>query len=307
MGYRGRVGLVAVLPCGLAAATLFCGGPSEPRRSIVVNGVARTYFLHVPVAFPPRTGALVVALHGAGGNGRSFEQLTGLSATADQHGFAVVYADGLFNPRLNATDWQHFGDDFADDLGFLRQLIDSVRAELQADPRRIYVAGFSDGGRLAHRAGVELSDRIAAIGDVGGSLFQGASRPTIPPAQGPVSVLILHGDADVYCGAPLDASQDETFDYWAGDWADGCSIVDPAPPFCDGQGMPTAVVDKAATSCRAGVEVKIYRMIGGGHAWYPGMLNVPGRAPFNPDLTASTGVTTNEMVWTFFDAHPRRD
>src|SRR5262245_48798083 len=45
------------------------GGPTQPSaggRSIVVNGVTRTYTLHVPASFHARVGALVVALHGAG-------------------------------------------------------------------------------------------------------------------------------------------------------------------------------------------------------------------------------------------------
>jgi polyhydroxybutyrate depolymerase len=186
-----------------------------------VNGVSRTYTLHAPVGFQLNAGALVIALHGAGDNGPSFERSTGLSNKADQAGFAVVYPDGLFNARLNATDWQHFGDDFTDDIGFMRQLIATVGRNIQSDPNRTYIAGFSDGGRLAHRAGVELSDLIAAIADVAGSLCQGAVH--VPQTHGPVSVRILHGDADVYCGGPLDASQDQTFDYWATGSGDNCS------------------------------------------------------------------------------------
>jgi polyhydroxybutyrate depolymerase len=278
--------------------------PSAGDRSIVVNGVPRTYSLHVPSGFMPHGGALVVALHGAGDNGLNFERTTGLSATADQGGFAVVYPDGLFNPRVGASDWQHFGDDFTDDVSFLRQLIAAVSASVQTDPRRTYVAGFSDGGRLAHRAGVELSDLIAAIGDVGGSLFQGSGQVPVPSARAPVSVVILHGDEDLYCGAPSDASQDQAFNYWSG-LADNCASVNPAGPLCDGQGNITALVDKTADLCRGGSAVRLYRMIGGRHAWYGGLLNVPGQSPFNPDLDAVTGVTVNQILWNFFTAHPK--
>ena len=298
----------SLLSLAVLSAAACRDGPTQPSaggRSIVVNGATRTYALHVPVAFQARVGALVVALHGAGDTGVSFEGMTGLSATADRYGFAVVYPDGLFNPRVGATDWQHFGDDFTDDVGFLRQLVMAVSAGIQSDPRRTYIAGFSDGGRLAHRAGVELSDLIAGIGDVGGSLFQDASV-TIPPARAPVSVLILHGDADTYCGKPLDASQDQTFDYWTGGLADSCSSIDPALPLCDPQGDITSVVTKRGQNCGAGSAVMLYRLIGARHAWYGTVLNVPGQVPFNPDLTAITGTTTNDLIWNFFDAHPKR-
>src|SRR5215475_5774095 len=297
-------------PSALTLATLLwsCGGsPTAPSstggRSVVVNGSTRTYTLHVPVGFQPTVGALVIALHGAGDSGPSFERSTGLSAKADQAGFAVIYPDGLFNPRLGASDWQHFGDDFVDDIAFLRQLIATVSRDIQSDPNRTYIAGFSDGGRLAHRAGVELSDLIAAIADVGGSLYQNAVV-MVPPARAPVSVLILHGDADAYCGGPLNASQDQTFDYWAGSLADNCSHTLPAT-LCDSQAALTALVDKRAQSCSGGTEVRFYRLIGGGHAWYGGVLNVSDRIPYNPGFDATTGITANDIAWNLFAAHPK--
>src|SRR5262249_50410381 len=73
----------------LSALAWSCGGraptaPSAVDHSIVVNGTTRTYTLHVPVGFLPGGSALVVALHGAGDNGMSFERTTGLSGKADQ-------------------------------------------------------------------------------------------------------------------------------------------------------------------------------------------------------------------------------
>lgn len=309
-GFAGRARqLIRVSALTLSAITLSCCGgvptaPSAGDRSLVVNGAIRTYSLHVPVGFQPNAGALVIALHGAGDNGRSFEHSSGLSAKADQAGFAVAYPDGLRNARIGATDWQHFGDDFADDISFVRQLIDAVSRDIRTDLNRTYVAGFSDGGRLAHRAGVELSDRIAAIADVGGSLYQGGA--TVPATRGPVSVLILHGDADVYCGGPVDASQDQTFDYWAAGSGDNCTSITPAAPLCDTQGNITAIVGKSGESCQAGTAVRLYRLIGGRHAWYGAPLNVPGQTPFNPDFDATSGVFTDDIVWNFFAAHPKR-
>jgi polyhydroxybutyrate depolymerase len=295
------------LAFALSALVWSCRGsptaPSAGDRSIVVKGLTRTYSVHVPASFLPHVGALVIALHGAGDNGLNFERTTGLSATADGGGFAVVYPDGLFNPRLGASDWEHYGDDFTDDVGFLRQLIGILSAGIQTDPRRTYVAGFSDGGRLAQRAGVELSDLIAGVGDVEGSLFQGAGPVPIPPARAPVSVVILHGDADAYCGTPTDASQDQAFDYWA--LADSCPSVNPPAPLCDDQRNVTALTDKGADLCRGGSAVRLYRLIGGRHAWYAGLLNISGQTPFNPDLDAATGVTINAVIWNFFAAHPK--
>jgi polyhydroxybutyrate depolymerase len=229
---RRALHLRRAITLALAASGLCCGGvptaPSAATHKLVFNGVTRSYVLHVPYSFQPSVSALVVALHGAGDNGAGFQTSSRLSDKADQVGFAVVYPDGLFNSRLGATDWEYYGEDFSDDVGFLRQLINTLKADLHPDPTRIYVAGFSDGGRLAYRLGVELSDLVAAIGVISGSLFQDSRRP-VPSALAPVSVLILHGDTDQYCGGPLNASQEETFNYWAGLKR---TIVSPRTPPC---------------------------------------------------------------------------
>ena len=51
----------------------------------------------------------------------------------------------------------------ADDVKFIRQIGQDVIQRLQTDPRRVYVAGFSSGGAMCARLGVEASDVIAAV------------------------------------------------------------------------------------------------------------------------------------------------
>jgi hypothetical protein len=34
-------------------------------------------------------------------------------------------------------------------------------------------------------------------------------------------------------------------------------------------------------------------------------MNIPGQSPFNPDFDATTGVTTDEILWNFFASHPK--
>ena len=62
---------------------------------------------------------------------------------------------------------------------------------------------------------------------------------------------------------------------------------------------------KSATSCRGNTQVTFYKLIGGGHLWYANPMNTPGQVPFNPHLTGTTGVTTNDIIWSFFAAHSR--
>jgi polyhydroxybutyrate depolymerase len=262
----------------------------------------------VPISFQKNAGALVIVLHGSGGNGLGMEVGTGFSSLADQVGFAVVYPDGLFESMGGQTNWAYFFNDFADDVGFIRQLVQTLEGSIQFDPRKVYVTGLSSGALMSHRLGVQLADRVAAIGVVEGALFYDApaNGAMLPSAGAPVSVLILHGDHDgtiPTCGTPTEASQDQTFNYWAGSLA--CSRIDPLDPVCDGQGNITAVTEKVASSCNANAEVRFYKLIGGTHTWNTVPMNVPGQAPFNPNFNGATGVTTRDILWNFFAAHPK--
>ncbi len=253
-------------------------------QSLTISSGTRTYLLHVPSNFQKNSSALVIVLHGSGGNGLGMEIGTGFSNLADQRGFAVAYPDGLFESSGNQTNWAYFGNDFTDDVAFLRQLIDALQAGIQPDPKRIYVTGLSSGALMSHRLGVQLSDLVAAIGVVEGALFQNAAvnAPPVPPALAPTSVVILHGDQDETipcCGTPTIASQDQTLSYWTGTSANNCLNFDATAPLCDSQGNITSVVEKDATNCSRSTEVKFYKLIGGNTLGIPSPWTFPVKSP----------------------------
>src|SRR5258707_6876130 len=172
------------------------------------------------------------------------ESCSHLEDKANREGFAVACTVG-FVDSFGTADWNYFYDPFfidgPDDVGFLRAIIDTLQAQIHPDRRRIYVAGGSAGGFMAQRAGVELSDRVAAIGVVEGGIFVFApsSPQTVPSAAAPISVLLLKGDQDVanqYLGAVFptfggtEARADQDFDYWTGAAANQCAEIEPAAP-----------------------------------------------------------------------------
>ena len=75
-------GLVATL--GPAAAGELA--PGDHQGSLLWEGRARTWLLHVPPAVDRQPRPLVIALHGAGGTGDTFAAETRFSAEADAHG-----------------------------------------------------------------------------------------------------------------------------------------------------------------------------------------------------------------------------
>ncbi len=80
-----------------------------------------------------------------------------------------------------------------DDIGFLRALIGSVQSEYGTDPRRVYVAGMSNGAMMSLRVACQMPE-VAAVAAVSGGLPV-RWKDNCKPAH-PVSVLGIDGTAD---------------------------------------------------------------------------------------------------------------
>lgn len=299
--------LVMVLVWALVVAG--CQQPRRPgpapgtvERTVHVDGVARTYRVHVPGGL---TGPapLVVVLHGGGGNGAQVEQQTGFTATADRAGFVVAYPDGSGRTRLltwhAGTCCGYARDRRVDDVGFLRAMLDAVAAEFRIDPARVYVTGFSNGAMMAYRLGCELTDRVAAIAPVSGALNIEPCTPSRP-----LSVLHLHGDADRHVpiagGPPLrdlpgtrpwrNTSLAYARDFW---------LRQNACPALGTETRRGGVRTTIHAPCADGTEVVQIVIDGGGHAW-PGGAQVRAAADVPPPAPDA-----NAVIWAFFARHHR--
>jgi polyhydroxybutyrate depolymerase len=311
MGCGHRSAPTAPTPeAGPTTTSSACAGDPECQTLTSIQP-GRAYLLHVPASFRPNASGLVIALHGSNESGATFRSRSLLNEKADQAGFAVAYPYALLSPGAGITEWNEFftnsfGGNPPDDVGFLRELIVALQAQLRPDPRRIYVTGFSNGAFMTHRAGIQLSGVVAAIAVAEGSVVSSGSIQSVPVPLEPISVLMLHGDGDPtvpYCGGPAYASQEESFNYWRR--ANRCSTTDTAGALCDPQGI-TSVAEKDASGCARDAEVKFYKLLGGLHDWYTSPMSAPGSSPFNPTFDAKSGVTTNDIVWNFFASHPKQ-
>ncbi|NEA24655.1 alpha/beta hydrolase family esterase [Actinomadura bangladeshensis] len=251
----------------------------------------REFLLHVPAKVsdgkwedgkPADPPALVIALHGGLANMSKMEDLSGFDKLSDEHGFLVAYPDG-FMTTWNAGDCcgaAKVGD--IDDVGFLTKLIDKLTGAGLADPKRVYVTGFSNGAGMAYKMACEKPDKVAAIGVVEGALV----TPCDPDR--PVSAMIFHGTADR--SVPFNGGGNRDF-----------NDKRPFPPVSKAvefwrklAGLPephkTVKALGAGTDCAStgkgaqGVAVTFCKIEGGGHQW--------------PD-------EAGPMLWDFFAAHPR--
>jgi polyhydroxybutyrate depolymerase len=307
------ISLISIIVLALYLSACSGSGGSSPGQAS-----ASGYTLYVPANFKAHESALVIALHPKHANGLYMQNLTQLNAKADQVGFAVAYPSAA-GSAFEQVSWKWF---FTDEqhIQSLRTMINSLQNTLKPDPKKIYAMGYSDGAIMTHRVGVQLSDLVAAIGVVGGSLYENDSSspsvPDIPATVAPISVLILHGDLDAennvgYCGRQnIFPTQDVVINYWVGSSGNNCATFDTTAPLCNGS-TPTDTVAKNATNCTGGTEVQFYRLIGGRHEWHNVSghwsmpMNNPRVAPNNPNFNDNTGITTNDILWNFFAAHPK--
>jgi polyhydroxybutyrate depolymerase len=239
-------------------------------HTLEVGQANRHYLLHLPpgdVWSIPHP--LLLMLHGTGSSAQRMPGQTGLDAAADERGLIVAYPDGTGWWPLQET-W-HTGrccgyalENRVQDVRFIRELIQALRAELDVDSTRIYVAGFSDGGMMTFRLACDLASDIAAVAVVAGRMPDVRCRPARP-----VPVVAIGGNDDeelrddharyTHPGSyPYAFSMEASVAYWAG--IDQCDAVPERTPV--GRHW-----EDRYRHCRDSSDVILYTVTGGRHAW----------------------------------------
>lgn len=308
LGARALTALLAALLLALVARAVAQGdGPAGGVHALEHEGLEREYYLFLPPGLEP--GApLVVVLHGRGGTAEGMAALTGFDDVAARHGFAVVYPQGVQNQWNYVAGIEGY-DLPMDDLSFLPALVAELVEAHDLDPRRVYVAGFSNGGYMAQRLACDGRDVFAAFATVGAAGYAGL--PGVCGGGAPVSLLMMHGtdDAVVPFGGmvvegpngpvTLLASVQQTLSYWAqyaGCDANARSRTVPQQGLSPG----TEVQVFSVTGCQGGHELELVVVYGGGHNWpgRPGILREDVAGRVNRDVHAS------EYIWEFFARQP---
>jgi polyhydroxybutyrate depolymerase len=158
------------------------------------GGYRWTVHVHVPKGYnseskPP----LVIALHGAGGDGKIAIEHDRWAAKSDEVGFIVVAptalpsrprlsADFMTNPRVwNSGQLNRLSPRTAvDDVAFMNQLLNELKEKVPYDESRVFVVGHSNGGGMAFRLAAEMSERLTAIATVAGMMAVDDPKPKKP-------------------------------------------------------------------------------------------------------------------------------
>ena len=276
------------------------------RVTLAVGSESRGYLLAAPPA--AKNPPLVVFLHGKGGTAAWADGETGWSALAAAAGFALALPEAARpHPELppkflaNPQRWNDGSGEppLTDDISFLRAVIDDAVDHAGADPRRVYVTGFSNGAAMAFRAAAELANQVAAVAPVAGYCRVPAGAK---PAR-PVPTLYLIGGADPLVpprGGDVRSPWGhrivrrrpvaETLDRWAAALGCGRPVVE-----SDAGGVRTDVYPGR-------VEFRAVEIAGLGHHWPGGKGQFDHRTAGPPsDVFDATAA-----VWQFFQRHTRR-
>jgi polyhydroxybutyrate depolymerase len=170
---------------------------SVARLDIEHAGVTRACRVYRPDRLAAPAG-LVVMLHPAVGSGEEFARLSGFDQQAQRLGWVAAYPDAWNPGPLGGWDTYSCCPNDYDDVGYIAALIARIAGDHGLDPDRVFVAGFSRGGMMAHRIGCELSQHVAGIASVAGNMADpSGSTEAVPCGPGrPVAVLIIHGSDD---------------------------------------------------------------------------------------------------------------
>lgn len=260
--------------------------------SIYCGGVYRSYRLYIPAVYNGSTARpLIINMHGYTSNAQQQQLYSNFMPIADTANFLMVYPQGT---TYNGQPFWNAGISplLVDDKTFISRLIDSLDLQYNIDLNSVYSTGMSNGGYMSHTLACELSNRIAAIASVTGSIFNTQYGTNCHPGR-PVPVMQIHGTSDPtvpYNGSSSSMPIDSVVKYWV--TKNGCN------PVASFSNVPNT---NTADGCTAehyrylggisGSSVELYKIIGGTHTW-PGFPF--GGVGTNLDINAS------KEIWRFF-------
>ena len=261
------------------------------KESIVHDDLVRDYIVHIPSSYDNKVPIpLVLCFHGYGGtaSGISYTNFNDVSDTAN---FIVVYPQGTLLKRK--SHWNVGGwtlDSKIDDVGFISSLIDSLSERYNINQSRIYSTGMSNGGYMSFLLACQLSDRIAAIASVTGSMTPQTYNLCNP--QRPIPVLQIHGTNDQkvpYKGnRKWSLSINKVLEYWINH--NNCDITPLEMSFPDINNSDESNVHRLSWLNGDNSVITDHIIVnGGGHDWF----GVWG----NMDINSTT------EIWKFFSQY----
>ena len=261
--------------------------------SMIHDGIQRDYILYIPAIYDGNTDVpLILNFHGFGSNANQQLVYGDFRDIADKEGFLLVHPEGTL---LNGNQHWNVGSftigSTTDDVSFTEALIDELANQYAINLDRVYATGMSNGGYMSFLLACQLSEKIAAVASVTGSMTTETYNAC--NAQHPTPILQIHGTSDStvpYNGDTWTRSIEDVISYWAN--YNNCETNPTTTALADIDPSDGSTVEHIVyIAGDNGLTTEHMKVIGGGHTWPGSAFNFPGT---NYDINASL------EIWQFF-------
>lgn len=277
---------VFVVGCVIAQTTI--------DDSISVGGITREYRLYIPATYNGSEEVpLVFNLHGMTSNHIQQEIFGDFRPIADTANFIICHPMGLIDNNGN-THWNCVGTSSVDDVGFLSALIDTLATEYSINLNRVYSTGMSNGGFMSSELACTISERIAAIACVAGSMTH--TEFANCTANRPMPFLKIHGTNDFYNGNTSYVGIEDLVNHWVTfNQCDTVPIITQLPDVNTADS--STVTHYVYQNGQSGSTVELYKVNNGGHTWPGSIISQMFLTGTNMDFNAS------KEIWRFFSQY----
>ena len=297
-----------------AIMAVACGAGAASAETITIDGAKRSFSARLADVKP---APLVIVLHGNTQTGGDMASRTSWPAVARREHFTVVFPDGLSRAwaDLRSSEMRagRTPPEGTDDVAFIAKLVEKYVSDGTADPKRVYVAGLSNGGAMTMTLACKRADLFAAAASVIMN-FTDEFANNCQPSR-PVPMLMMNGTADPlipYEGGrgtsryAVDGfwSTERTLRFWRK--INACEEGDAAATdLADKDPNDQSTVTLITSRCPAGRDAVLYRINDGGHRMAGGfpdsrfvrLVNYIF-GPQNHDIDGA------EVIWAFFKRFP---
>ena len=280
--------------CKLLGGVDFFGNPVKQTYYCTISN--REFYIYIPSTYSKEDSPypLLFSLHGYTSYALWNLSYTGFQSIADEEKFIIIYPQGSILNSTGETHWNVGGwtiGSKSEDINFINDLIDWTHLKYNIDLSRVYSVGMSNGGFMSYHLACNLSDRIAAIGSVTGSMTPETLETCEP--EHPTPVIQIHGKLDFtvpYNGNSYMMPINDVIQYW-NDFND-CSQSPINFPISDNDGDNYRGLISRYENCLNEVSFELYLLDKLGHEW-----------PRVDDDEAPSDIHSASILWEFLSKY----
>ena len=258
-------------------------------HGVTFQGIEREFTMYIPEEYNHDSPSpLMFVFHGFGGSNNMIMYSSNFNSISERENFIVVYPQG--SSLWGSSHWNVGGftnGSDVDDVAYVDFLIGLISQQYNVNLDRLYATGMSNGGFFSFLLACQLSEKIAAIASVTGSMTTDTFENCNPSKE--VPIMQIHGVDDpivTYNGNTFigSLSIESILNYWR--LNNYCSHYEESELNDSDPNDDFYVHRILFYNGISGSKVDHYKVFGGGHIWF-----------MEDDINSS------ELIWEFFSHH----